>query len=196
MWARRAQSGCRCDRGEADPGADVGGAGRYRVRLEQSVGCSRPTTQSHAIVGPAEACLRRAKSSGPIRHATLSRGANDRDGRCTAARLSDGRASAAETILRTATGNGTQRPHRRRGLRSPLPNLPRNRAHEANHICTGTGLAPATSVTGLESTLASSVPVYAGNGLAPATSANGTGLAWRQLSMPYCAGVALAGTGV
>ncbi len=99
-------------------------------------------------------------------------------------------------ILRTATGNGTQRPHLRRGLRSPLPNLPRNRAHEANHTCTGGGLTPATSVTGLESTLASSVPVYAGNGLAPATSANGTELAWRQLSMPYCAGVALAGTGV
>ena len=155
MWARRAQSGCRCDRGEADPGADVGGAGRYRVRLEQSVGCSRPTTQSHAIVGPAEACLRRAKSSGPIRHVTLSRCASDRDGRCTAARLSDGRASAAETDADTAhsdwerhstatsaprTALAPAKPPPKPGPRGK-PHLHRDRARPC-HICNGTGVDP------------------------------------------------------
>ena len=93
---------------------------------------------------------------------------------------------------RTATGRGrhstaTSAP----GLRSPRPNL------------TATGLTRrATSASGPGSPLlhlqrertrplAISGPVCAGNGLTPATSANGTGLAWRQLSMPYCAGVTL-----
>ena len=67
----------------------------------------------------------------------------------------DGRASAAETDAETAhsDGEGTALDGHICAGTALAPAQPqRNRAQEANHIGIGTGLAPATSATGVNST--------------------------------------------
>ena len=105
----------------------------------------------------------------------------------------DGRASAAETDADTAHSDcerhstATSAP----GLRSPRPNLKETGLKRRTTSASGPGSPLLHLQRERTRPLAISVPVCAGNGLTPATSANGTGLAWRQLSMPYCAGVTL-----